>query len=32
MAEKTINIKFDGYWRDENKGGIPEQSGVYCVY
>ncbi len=32
MAEKTINIKFDGYWRDENKGGIPDQSGVYCVY
>lgn len=32
MAEKTINIEFDGYWRDENKGSVPEKSGVYCVY
>lgn len=32
MAEKTISIKFDGYWLDRNKGGIPQQSGVYCVY
>ena len=32
MAEKTINIKFDGYWRDKNKGGMPKESGVYCVY
>ncbi len=32
MAEKTISIKFRGYWRDKNKGGIPEESGVYCVY
>jgi len=32
MAAKTISIKFDGYWRDENKGGLPAKSGVYCVY
>jgi len=32
MAEKTITVEFDGYWRDENKGGIPVESGVYCVY
>ena len=32
MAEKTIDIEFDGYWRDENKGSIPAKSGVYCVY
>lgn len=32
MAEKTITINFDGYWRDKDKSGIPEQSGVYCVY
>jgi len=32
MAEKTIDVTFDGYWRDANKGGIPAQSGVYCVY
>jgi hypothetical protein len=32
MAEKTISIEFDGYWRDEKKGSIPAQSGIYCVY
>jgi hypothetical protein len=32
MAEKTISIEFDGYWRDENKGSLPARSGVYCVY
>lgn len=32
MAEKTISVEFDGYWRDENKGGLPANSGVYCVY
>ncbi|MBU0677817.1 MAG: GIY-YIG nuclease family protein [Verrucomicrobia bacterium] len=32
MAERTINITFDGYWRDNSKGGIPAASGVYCVY
>ena len=32
MAEKTINIEFAGYWRDEIKGSLPAKSGVYCVY
>ena len=32
MAEKTITVEFDGYWRDENKGGLPAKAGVYCVY
>lgn len=32
MAEKTITVEFDGYWRDENKGSLPAKSGVYCVY
>lgn len=32
MAEKTISIKFDGYWRDKNKDSVPAKSGVYCVY
>lgn len=32
MAEKNITIKFDGYWRDENKSGLPARTGVYCVY
>ncbi len=32
MAEKTFNIEFKGYWREPNIGGVPEESGVYCVY
>lgn len=32
MAEKTIKIKFEGYWLDEKKSVVPAQSGVYCVY
>jgi len=32
MAEQTFTLEFDGYWRDQNKGGVPAQSGVYCVY
>jgi hypothetical protein len=32
MAEKTISIEFDGYWRDQHKSGLPAKSGVYCVY
>lgn len=29
---KTINLDFDGYWREVNKSGIPKNSGVYAVY
>lgn len=32
MAEKEFSLKFDGYWRDVNKAGIPKESGIYCVY
>jgi len=32
MAEKTITIEFDGYWRDKNKDSLPAKSGIYCVY
>lgn len=32
MAEKTFNQKHDGYWRESNRGGIPKESGIYCVY
>ncbi len=32
MSAKTIKIKFEGYWRDKKKSGVPAQSGVYCVY
>ena len=29
---KTIELKFEGYWLDENKNRIPDCSGIYCVY
>jgi len=32
MAEQSYTIEFDGYWPDQNKGGVPSQSGIYCVY
>jgi len=32
MSAKTIKIKFEGYWRDEDKSGVPVHSVVYCVY
>jgi len=32
MAEQTFKVEFDGYWREPNIGGIPNKSGVYCVY
>lgn len=32
MAEQTFSMVFDGYWREVNKGGVPDKSGVYCVY
>jgi hypothetical protein len=32
MANKTFNVSFDGYWREEKASGIPNKSGVYCVY
>lgn len=32
MAEQTYALAFNGYWRDQNSGGVPAESGVYCVY
>jgi hypothetical protein len=32
MPSKHYDIKFDGFWREPNIGGIPANSGVYCVY
>jgi hypothetical protein len=32
MAEKTISIEFEGYWRDQDSGGLPAKPGVYCVH
>lgn len=28
----TINLMFDGYWRECNKSGVPSKAGIYCVY
>ena len=32
MAGASYNLIFGGYWREVHKGGIPAESGVYCVY
>ena len=32
MSEGIITIEFAGYWVDENKGALPAESGIYCVY
>ena len=32
MAAKSYILNFDGYWRAPNAGGLPADSGVYCVY
>lgn len=32
MTAQSFGITFEGYWRDENEGGLPSLSGVYCVY
>ena len=29
MTPKTISLTFEGYWRDVNSGGIPNNSGIY---
>ena len=32
MAAKSYSLAFDGYWRDPLEGGLPAESGIYCVY
>ncbi len=32
MAAQPYLLAFDGYWREPNKGGIPAESGIYCVF
>lgn len=32
MAAQTFSIEFNGYWREEKKGNVPNKSGIYCVY
>ena len=29
---KRIELNFRGYWMEVNKNGIPDASGIYCVY
>jgi excinuclease UvrABC nuclease subunit len=29
---RTFRLDFDGYWRDANIDGVPEEAGVYLVY
>jgi len=29
---REFKIEFEGYWREENKAGLPSESGIYCVY
>lgn len=32
MSAKSFNVELRGYWRDKNKGGIPNHPGIYFVY
>jgi hypothetical protein len=32
MAEQTYELEFDGYWREPAVEGIPNKSGIYCVF
>ncbi|EJD6367355.1 GIY-YIG nuclease family protein [Providencia rettgeri] len=32
MSGKTIELDFDGYYRDEILSRVPDTSGIYCVY
>lgn len=32
MAEETIEIEMEGYWRDQSVSDSPSASGVYAVY
>jgi hypothetical protein len=31
-STKTISLTYDGYWRETNAAGVPNQSGVYSAY
>ncbi|EKT0593653.1 GIY-YIG nuclease family protein [Morganella morganii] len=32
MSGTTIQLNFDGYWRDDSISDTPNSSGIYCVY
>ncbi len=32
MSSENYNLYFNGYWREPNIGGLPANSGIYCVY
>lgn len=29
---ETYTLNFEGYWREQNKSGLPNYSGIYMVY
>lgn len=32
MSALTLDLKFNGYWREPKISGLPAESGVFCVY
>jgi len=32
MAEQSFTVTFYGYWGEKAISGIPQESGIYCVY
>ncbi len=32
MAHQEFHLSFEGYWRDVDINGLPNVSGIYCVY
>jgi excinuclease UvrABC nuclease subunit len=32
MAVQNYELEVDGYWREPKKNGVPNVSGIYCVY
>ncbi len=32
LAQKSYALDFKGYWREAIVNGVPDNSGVYCVY
>ena len=29
---RAYSLKFNGYWREDNKNGVPSKTGIYLVY
>lgn len=32
MPDRSFALEFAGYWREPTIGGLPEESGIYCIY